>query len=106
MAGALVALGRGALDEAAISAALENPRAPHPAVSSRAVTAPAHGLWLERVDFELADSDGGVWEPDGLPELLEGLSVEPPPPQPSLIRAVQRSLPRLQNLAEIGRAHV
>ena len=48
--GALARLGAGDLSEAQVEAALADPRGAHPEVSSRRFEAPAHGLWLERVD--------------------------------------------------------
>ena len=47
---ALARLGAGDLSEAQVEAALADPGGAHPEVSSRRFEAPAHGLWLERVD--------------------------------------------------------
>ena len=52
MVGALVRVGRGELAESVVEDALREPATPRPEVSSRAFRAPAHGLWLERVDFD------------------------------------------------------
>ena len=52
MVGALVRVGRGDLAESVVAEALRDPATPRPEVSSRAFRAPAHGLWLERVDFD------------------------------------------------------
>ena len=52
MVGALVRVGRGELAESVVADALRDPATPRPEVSSRAFRAPAHGLWLERVDFD------------------------------------------------------
>ena len=52
MVGALVRVGRGELAEGIVADALRDPATPRPEVSSRAFRAPAHGLWLERVDFD------------------------------------------------------
>ena len=52
MGGALVRVGRGELAESVVADALRDPATPRPEVSSRAFRAPAHGLWLERVDFD------------------------------------------------------
>ena len=52
MVGALVRVGRGELAESVVAGALRDPATPRPEVSSRAFVAPAHGLWLERVDFD------------------------------------------------------
>ena len=52
MVGALVRVGRGDLAESVVADALRDPATPRPEVSSRAFRAPAHGLWLERVDFD------------------------------------------------------
>ena len=52
MVGALVRVGRGELAESVVAEALRDPATPRPEVSSRAFRAPAHGLWLERVDFD------------------------------------------------------
>ena len=52
MVGALVRVGRGELAESVVADALRAPATPRPEVSSRAFRAPAHGLWLERVDFD------------------------------------------------------
>jgi len=52
MVGALVRVGRGELAESVVAGALRDPATPRPEVSSRAFRAPAHGLWLERVDFD------------------------------------------------------
>ena len=45
-------VGRGELAESVVADALRDPATPRPEVSSRAFRAPAHGLWLERVDFD------------------------------------------------------
>ena len=52
MVGALVRVGRGELAESVVAEALRDPATPRPEISSRAFVAPAHGLWLERVDFD------------------------------------------------------
>ena len=52
MVGALVRVARGELAESAVAEALRDPATPRPEISSRAFVAPAHGLWLERVDFD------------------------------------------------------
>jgi tRNA pseudouridine38-40 synthase len=52
MVGALVRVGRGDLAESVVADALRDPATPRPEVSSRAFRAPAHGLWLELVDFD------------------------------------------------------
>ena len=52
MVGALVRVGRGELAESVVAGALRDPATPRPEFSSRAFRAPAHGLWLERVDFD------------------------------------------------------
>ena len=52
MVGALVRVGRGELAESVVADALRDPATPRPEISSRAFVAPAHGLWLERVDFD------------------------------------------------------
>ncbi len=52
MVGALVRVGRDELAESIVADALRDPATPRPEVSSRAFRAPAHGLWLERVDFD------------------------------------------------------
>ena len=52
MVGALVRVGRGELAESVVAEALRDPATPRPEASSRAFRAPAHGLWLERVDFD------------------------------------------------------
>ena len=46
-------VGRGELAESVVADALRDPATPRPEISSRAFVAPAHGLWLERVDFEM-----------------------------------------------------
>ena len=52
MVGALVRVGRGDLAESVVEDALRDPATPRPEISSREFRAPAHGLWLERVDFD------------------------------------------------------
>ena len=52
MVGTLVRVGRGDLAESVVAEALRDPATPRPEISSRAFRAPAHGLWLERVDFD------------------------------------------------------
>ena len=52
MVGALVRVARGELAESAVAEALRDPATPRPEISSRAFVAPAHGLWLERVEFD------------------------------------------------------
>ena len=52
MVGALVRVGRGELAESVVAEAVRDPATPRPEISSREFRAPAHGLWLERVDFD------------------------------------------------------